>query len=211
MYLVYIDHVLFPVAPGKIVTETENDNKVIELIDGSFVTMPGGRGVRKISFELLLPMSEYPFATYEDGFRDGVFYIDELNRMAGENVPVWFDVYRTLPDMNKTYLTNLPVTVDKVSIIENAENGLDMVAKVELREYRSVETKIATEKKNGSYTQRESEYEVPETYTVKSGDSLWTISKKVFGDGEYYTYLAEINSIKKPYTIYTGQVLKLRG
>lgn len=210
MYMLYIDQVLFPVAPGKIVTETENENREVELVDGSFITRPGGRGLRRFSFELLLPMSEYPFATYEDSFKDGVYFIDELNRIAAENVPVWFDLYRTMPDANKTYLTNIQVVPEKITIVEDASNGMDMLAKVELLEYRNVETKTAKEKRQTGYTQRESDYELPDTYTVKSGDSLWLISKKFFDDGSKYTYLAQINSIKKPYTIYTGQVLKLK-
>lgn len=208
MYMLYIDHVLFPVAPEKIVTESETGNKEVCLIDGSFITALGGQGLKKISFEIMLPMSEYPFALYENGFKDAGYFTDELYRIARENVPVWFDVYRTFPNMNKTYLTNMLVVPEKVKIIEDANNGMDMVAEVTLREYRSVETKLATEKVN-DYTSRVDTLTVPETYTVKSGDSLWLIAKKFLDDGEKYTYLAEINGIKKPYTIYTGQVIKL--
>lgn len=211
MYMLYIDHVLFPVAPGKIVVETENENRTVELVDGSFVTRLGGRGLKKFSFELMLPMSEYPFAVYEDGFKNGVYFIEELDRIAGANTPVWFDVYRTLPDMNKIYLTNVQVVPNKITIVEDASNGMDFAAKVELREYRNVETKLLEEKANKGYSERVSDLEIPETYTVQSGDSLWRISKRFFDDGGKYTYLAEINNIKKPYTIYTGQVIKLRG
>lgn len=211
MYMLYIDHVLFPVAPGKIVVETENENRTVELVDGSFVTRLGGRGLKKFSFELMLPMSEYPFAVYEDGFKNGVYFIEELNRIAGANTPVWFDVYRTLPDMNKIYLTNIQVVPNKITIVEDASNGMDFIAKVELSEYRNVETKILEEKVNKGYSNRESDLEIPLTYTVQSGDTLWCISKKFFDDGSKYTYLAEINNIKNPYTIYVGQVIKLRG
>lgn len=208
MYMLYIDHVLFPVAPEKIVTVTEVGNKTVELVDGSFVSRIGGRGLKKISFELLLPMCQYPFAQYENGFRDAGYYMDELERIVSENKPVWFDVYRTFPDMNKTYLTNMLVLPEKVSVTEDAENGMDMKASVVLCEYRSIETKIVPEK--SGYTQREDTYVVPDTYTVKSGDSLWLIAKKELDDADMYTYLARINSIKAPYTIYPGQVIKLR-
>lgn len=211
MYMLYIDHVLFPVAPGKIVVETENENRTVELVDGSFVTRPGGRGLKKFSFELMLPMSEYPFAVYEDGFKNGVYFIEELDRIAGANTPVWFDLYRTLPDMNKIYLTNIQVVPNKITIVEDASNGMDFAAKVELSEYRNVETKLLEEKVSKGYSKRESDLEIPLTYTVQSGDTLWRISKKFFDDGSKYTYLAEINNIKNPYTIYVGQVIKLRG
>lgn len=211
MYMVYLDGERFPVAPGKIVTENENNNKEVELIDGSFVLRGGGKGLKRISFELLLPMNEYPFAVYEAGFRDGMYYVDVLERISKEKKPVWLDIYRTTGDMNKTYLTNILVMTDKITVIEDADNGLDLKVRVELIEYRNTETKVATEKRNTKAQTRESDLEVPYTYVVKQGDSLWRIAKLYFDDGNMYTYLAQINSIKKPYTIYAGQVIKLRG
>lgn len=210
MYMLYIDHVLFPVAPGKIVIENEVNNRAISLVDGSFMSLRGSKGLKKISFELLLPMTEYPFAQYEGGFKDAGYFMDELERIATENKPVWFDVYRTFPDMNKTYLTNIQVLVEKISITEDAENGMDMKANVVLREYRNVQTRIVNEKQKEGYGKRDSDFEVPDTYTVKSGDSLWYIAKKFLDDSTMYTYLAQINSIEYPYTIYVGQTIKLR-
>lgn len=45
-----------------------------------------------------------------------------------------------------------------------------------------------------------------ETYTVKSGDTLSAIGKKLKID---WKVIAELNGIKSPYTIYVGQVLKI--
>ncbi len=209
MVLLYIDHVLFPVPPSRIVTETENDNRTIRLIDGSEVTLTGGRGLRRFSFELLLPVSEYPFATYDGEFKDAVYYIEVLNRIAEENKAVWFDVYRTLPDTRKTYSTNILVVPEKITIEENAENGLDMTAKVVLREYRKLSAGVLEENKPYGAI-RQDTFENPATYTVQSGDSLWLIAKKYLGSGDKYKYLAELNGIKPPYAIHPNQVLRLR-
>ncbi|MBR5535058.1 MAG: LysM peptidoglycan-binding domain-containing protein [Clostridia bacterium] len=209
MYMLYLDDVLFPVAPGKIVTESETDNRIYALIDGSRVVKRGGCQLKKISFDLLLPMKKYPFAYYDVMFYDGEYYMEKLERMIAENVPVSFDLYRSIPGSDVTYLTSMKVLVEKVVKVEDALSSPDITVSVVLREYRSVQTKVATAKSN-SYKEREDTYVVPETYTVKSGDSLWMISRSVYGDGAKYTYLAEINGIKKPYTIYAGQKLKLR-
>lgn len=208
MYMLYIDNVLFPVAPGKIVTEIETDNKIYSLVDGSRVIKGGGCGLKKISFELLLPMREYPFAYYEAKFCDGEYYVERLNNMAQKNAPVDFDLYRSVAGSESVYLTSMKVLVEKISIIEDASNSPDIIVSVVLREYRSVETKVASEKR--APEQRVDDFEIPQTYTVKSGDSLWLISKLIYGDGAMYKYLAEINSIKPPYTIYAGTKLKLR-
>jgi len=46
------------------------------------------------------------------------------------------------------------------------------------------------------------------TYTVKSGDTLMEISRKLFnGDAQYWDEIAELNDIKAPYTIQPGQEL----
>ncbi len=210
MYMLYIDKILFPVAPGKIVVETQMGNKTIRLADGSEASLRGGKGLRKISFEVLLPQVQYPFARYESGFKDALYFADELERIASENKPVWLDIYKTFPDMSKTYLTNIQVLIENIKITEDAENGADVKAEIVLREYRNVQTKITEDKKSVSAQTRTDSFEVPQYYTVCSGDSLWYIAKKYLDDSSMYTYLAQINSIKYPYTIYVGQKLKLR-
>lgn len=46
-------------------------------------------------------------------------------------------------------------------------------------------------------------------YTVKSGDTLWEIASKLLGKGTRYLEIAKLNNIKDPYTIYTGQILRI--
>ena len=47
------------------------------------------------------------------------------------------------------------------------------------------------------------------TYTVKSGDTLYSIAKSKLGSGDKYQYLATYNGISNPNLIYVGQVLKI--
>lgn len=208
MYMLYLDHVLFPVAPEKIVIETKNSNKTYTLVDGSFVVDAVKSGPKKITFDLLLPMSKYPFAHYENEFIDGGKLRDKLNEIAQKGEYVWFDVYRTFPDMNKTYLTNIPVVVDYVKIFEDAKNGMDMRAEIGLTEYRGATAKTVDAKT--SYVRKTGDLAVPYTYTVKEGDTLYLIAKKFYGSGEKYPYLAYINSIEPPYVIHPGDVLRVK-
>ncbi len=48
-------------------------------------------------------------------------------------------------------------------------------------------------------------------YMVQKGDSLWSIAKRLLGDGGRYLELARINNIAAPYVIHAGQVLKIEG
>ena len=49
----------------------------------------------------------------------------------------------------------------------------------------------------------------PKTYTVKSGDFLWDIAQKVYGDGFKAYDIAKANNIENPTVIYAGMQLKL--
>ncbi|MCM1227686.1 MAG: LysM peptidoglycan-binding domain-containing protein [Clostridium sp.] len=88
-----------------------------------------------------------------------------------------------------------------------------------LKEYRSVKPRqISLDKNNkkasiSKKTQtRVSTKETPKTYTVVSGDCLWNIAKKFYGDGSKYKKIYEANKNiigANPNLIYPGQVLTI--
>ena len=47
------------------------------------------------------------------------------------------------------------------------------------------------------------------TYTVVSGDTLWSISERFYGDGNKYQVIAEASGVSNPDLIYPGQVLTI--
>jgi len=47
------------------------------------------------------------------------------------------------------------------------------------------------------------------TYTVVSGDTLWTVAVRAYGDGFAWPKIAQANSLKQPGLIHSGNVLKL--
>ncbi|OBI66826.1 LysM peptidoglycan-binding domain-containing protein [Mycobacterium sp. E796] len=47
------------------------------------------------------------------------------------------------------------------------------------------------------------------TYTVESGDSLWAIAERFYGDGSKYQVIAEASGIPDPDLIQPGQVLTI--
>jgi len=52
----------------------------------------------------------------------------------------------------------------------------------------------------------------PKTYTVVSGDCLWNIAKKFYGNGSQYAKIYEVNKKtigSNPNLIYPGQVLTI--
>jgi nucleoid-associated protein YgaU len=49
----------------------------------------------------------------------------------------------------------------------------------------------------------------PRTYTVVSGDTLWAISERFYGDGAKYQVIADASGISNPDLIHPGQVLTI--
>jgi LysM repeat protein len=49
----------------------------------------------------------------------------------------------------------------------------------------------------------------PRTYTVVSGDTLWAISERFYGEGNRYQQIADASGIPNPDLIYPGQVLTI--
>lgn len=47
------------------------------------------------------------------------------------------------------------------------------------------------------------------TYTVESGDSLWAIAERFYGDGSKYQVIADASGIPNPDVIQPGQVLTI--
>ncbi|MBI5336219.1 MAG: LysM peptidoglycan-binding domain-containing protein [Mycolicibacterium rufum] len=49
----------------------------------------------------------------------------------------------------------------------------------------------------------------PRTYTVVSGDTLWAIAERFYGDGNRYRAIADASGITNPDLIHPGQVLTI--
>jgi nucleoid-associated protein YgaU len=47
------------------------------------------------------------------------------------------------------------------------------------------------------------------TYTVESGDTLWAIAERFYGDGSKYQVIADASGIDNPDLIHPGQVLTI--
>lgn len=48
-----------------------------------------------------------------------------------------------------------------------------------------------------------------DVYTVRAGDSLWSIAQALLGNGWRWPKIAEANGLSLPYTIHPGQALKI--
>ncbi len=219
MYEIYINDVLFPVAPSKIDEKIEGNNKIVNLINQGEVNVLKSAKLESFKFELLLPNTLYKFGKYEDekSFKNSDYYINILRKLMEDKKPFSFKLIRNI--QNSIFLggINIDVSLESFSIKEDAKNGSDVYVILDLKRYKHYETGkgVIVEETDDTITIEEvTEREntnVPSDsiYTVVSNDTLWGIAKKYYGDGSKYNELAKLNNLSNPNNLRIGQVLKL--
>ncbi len=215
MYLVYLENIAFPLAPGKIAMKIKGRNETAELIDGQEITLFKSPGLTEIQFSLLLPAREgFAGAYYPQGYRMAEEYLDAIERFQTGKRPVRLIITRQFPDGEAYFDTNMLVSLEEYSITESAAEGFDLQVDLRLKRWVEYGTRVLqmSETAQGQMvvteaTARESHREMPKRYTVKAGDTLWAICKKELGDGSRYQEIAAKNGIANPTRIYPGQVI----
>ena len=223
MYNVYLDTMLCPVAPEKLQLKIANKNKTLVLINEGEINILKKAGLTEISFDLLLPNVQYPFATYTSGFRKANYYLEKLEELKVSQEPFKLKIIRRFPDGKMIFDTNMKVSLEDYSPQDDAKIGFDVKVSVKLKQYRDYSTKtcniqfasskpkIATPQPARQTENSPAPKVENKTYTVVKGDCLWNIAKKFYGNGSQYTkiYNANTDKIKNPNLIYPGQVLTI--
>lgn len=221
-YDFYLKKCLLPVAPEKLEIKINNANETITLIDSGQVNILKAPELSDIEFECMIPQVEYLFATYKSGFRGASYFLGHLEKLKTDKKPFQFIVSRTMPDGKILFSTNIKVSMEDYKITEKAEEGFDLMVKINLKQYRGYGTKTVKLKKNKSGTTatlkkaRAAETSPAPTsdrkYKVVKGDCLWSIAKKFYDDGSKYQIIYRANKEiigGNPNLIYPGQVLTI--
>lgn len=203
-YDIYFDKVLLPVAPSKIKTKIKNKNKTIELINEGEVNLLKDAGLTELSFSVLLPNMRYPFARYNNGvFQNASYYLGILEQYKRNKQPFRFIVSRTLPNGSVLFYTNLMVSIEDYDFEDDASNGFDIKATINLKQYKDYGTKTVNIPKNAKGNKKkkstkkradgEKAKNTGKKYTIVSGDTLWNIAKKKLGNGSKWKDLYDSN------------------
>lgn len=218
MYSFFIDGMELPIAPQKLTVKINGNNKTLTLINEGDINFLRAPGLTEITFDAVLPMlGQYSFA---NGYRRPDSYLNKLESLMTGKEPFRFLVSRVSPSGRLLYDTNMKVSLENYTVTEDATKGPDVTVSITLKQYISYSTKTVTvvkpkpEKKPVVQQKKKRETSSApkvKTYTVKSGDCLWNIAKKYYGNGAQYTkiYNANKGKIKNPNLIYPGQVLTI--
>lgn len=224
-YKCYLFGELMPETPGRLSLKIKGANKTVTLLNEGEINFLKLPGLTEITVPLTLPM-------FPKQGKAPDYYLSLFEKAKSKRTTTQFIMTRTSPGGRLLFDTNIKVSVEDYSVEESAENGLDLSLEVKLKQYRDYGTKTiiiksaddtkktttvkansAAAKTSATVKKERDAKTAPKTttYTVKSGDTLWAIAKKYYGDGSKYTKIFEANKdkIKNPNLIYVGQVFKI--
>lgn len=205
MYQFWLGEILLPVAPEKVTISTAGKNETYTLVDGSEINIVQSPKLKTIKFEALIPYREYPFAHYGKEFTDGDQLREKIENIKNSGRVFQFVITRKRGTKVFHY-TDIRSTIEDIIVTESVDNGFDIKMALTLKEYKEFGAKFVSETGKKSSVRQQDNAPNIKSYTVNSGDSLWKIAKKFYGDGSKWRVIYEANKsvISNPNVIKNG-------
>lgn len=191
--------ITFTVNPEEVAISRPNTNRVLPLAMGGTVNAWGGRGLREVKIVTFLPNIDSPFF----GGTAAETVLSELRRWQDSGDPVRLIISES--DINDAFLIE-----DVTEVLREGDHDVGLA--LTLREYKLKSALVSLAGEGGgaaAVLKREAERSTPQTYTVRAGDTLWSIATRFYGDGAMWRTLAEKNGIADPKKLAVGRVLTL--
>lgn len=199
----------FPVLPEKVVVSYGSKNDSVQVCGVGEVTILQDSSAVTIQFSSCFPKK------YFSGYRvkqppNPQKAMKQILSMKESKKPVRFSITGMKLSMY--------CTIESFEIQEQGGDPETIYYTLKLKEYRSVKVRkikvdVSTKKATiSSSEERTDNTQTGQTYTVVSGDCLWNIAKKFYGEGAKYTIIYDANREViggNPNLIYPGQVLTI--
>lgn len=219
MYAVFFDYngttFRLPTNPEEIKFTTSQANSKYEVLKLGQIVIPTHMELMEYSFECELPLKIQSYVLNQNEFMTANEYLILFRKWREKMVPIRFMAGR-INDSDKllgNHINKL-VLIEELSITERAGEEGDKYVSFKLIEYRKFAKYIGKEidENTGEEIKGKNQETNPKntgTHVVVSGDNLWNLAKKYYGDGSKYTKISNANKdkIKNPSLIYPGQKL----
>ncbi len=191
-----------PVNPKELAVMQGSGNKTINLLNVGEVVIAGNRGPIKMAVNTFLPASNSPF--YKE--RNPEEIVMKMKQWKNGRQPLRIIVSGT--DINTMFLVE--------NMEEQYREGqLDIYINWNFTEYRvlnvpaSATTAFSGNVNSSELKERSGVVKTPKKVTVKTGDSLWGLAIRYYGDGRLWKKIAAANGIANPNRIKSGMVLEM--
>lgn len=217
MYKFYIglldgseEEIMLPVSPEEVKVTQAGNTETYNIYQMGDVVKLGNRKLLKLSISSLFPLHEAPYVV-TNKLQHPSTYVNKLYSWKQRNKILTFKVIGGYYPIDRLWL------IEDFEINEKAGEVGDIYYTINLTEYREHRARRVTLSSNNGKTTiskdckntRPVTKQMPKTYIVKSGDTLWKIAKSQLGNGNLYKEIAKQNNIKNPNLIYPGQKLKM--
>lgn len=195
-YGFYMDGMLLPITPSSLKITVGSTNKTVTLINEGEVNILKSPSLTEVTFDARFPSKQYPFSRETHTFD---YYRDKFLDLKESKKPFQFIVLRHTPKGIPTWDTNMTVSLETFDMKESADDGDDVIVSFKLKQWKSYGSKSVKVtgnnivKPNSTNDDRVTKDVVREDWTVKSGDTLWSISKSVYGDGSKWRQIYNAN------------------
>lgn len=182
-----------PVNPETIEIQQDSDHQTETVIKVGEVVLPRLPKLKRIKFSSFWPRTWYPFLSSPDFFPPE-WYIEKIQAWRDDKKVLQFIIDGPMRQ-------NISVLIERFTVTEDAGYEGEPKYELSLIEYRHIAPKKVQIKTQTTKTASQSPAKrpappKPKTYTLKPGDSLWTVAQKIYGDGRKYTMIQKANSIK---------------
>jgi LysM repeat protein len=219
-----------PVNPESLELKSGVNGKSYSIVDFGEINTIQFTKLREISFNSFFPAQSYPFVVGE--LREPLYYINMIKKWMESRNPIRF-VFSGITSTAATNSTEDVLldagltgtgtfAINMAASIESFDWSItagsqDVDYSISLKEYVFYEPRKVlistsnTEAKTTVTQKRASDKNNPKSYTLKSGDSLWSVAKKTLGDGSRYKEIQKVNNIadSELKKLPVGKVLKL--
>lgn len=202
----YLGDLLLPITPSKISIKLKNQNEVIKLISGDEYNLINKPALTDFIFDIRLPAENYPAVS---NFINPSVVIERLKNYKAlkgtERGFFNFIIIRYGNGLKNS--TNTLVTLEDYEIIEDTNNGRDVVVKVKLKRYVPKITEKLAFKENGDKLSMTTKkvLDLPLTSPTKAivtaGYTASILAKRYLGDSSRYKEILSKNNLTDPINI----------
>lgn len=198
----FAEKMQLPVPPAEFSLSTGNINETINITNLGNITQIGGEELAEIEISSFFPARPAPYTTRN--VPDPYAAVELIEKWRKSKKPIRLIITDTP--------VNLACTIESFTWGERG-GSRDVDYSLKLKEYRFVQVKQVSQVQQVVISpERPNTKPEPSNYTIKSGDSLFMIAKRILGDGNRWREIYEKNKAvigANPNLIYPGQVLQL--
>lgn len=185
------DTIQLPIRPASFQVSLENSHQTVNVQTRGDVTILGKKGLKTFTLESFFPARDYPFADYAKD-RNPWEYVKKI--LSWQESPIQLVITKTKINKNVIIKSFEFGEEDGTGDIRYSLTMEDYKPPKYTKPVKAVLEKVETTKEKTEKTNTRTDSKTKtKTHVVSGNDTLWSIAKKYYGSGTYYTKIYNAN------------------